>query len=284
MKMAADLASTYADQGFLVIPGFKSAADIAALRQRALEIVDAFDPGEQRPVFTTEEQQRHVDDYFIDSGDQVRCFFEEEAFDAEGRLRVDKALAINKIGHAMHDLDPVFSAFSKGDALRGVAAQLGLTRPQVWQSMFIFKQPGIGGEVRWHQDASFFESDPITVTTFWFALEDATLQNGCLWTEPGGHKGRRGVLRERFVREGRKAWMEQIDPTPWPAADSVEAVPLEVEAGSLVVFHGLLPHYSAANRSSKSRHAYTLHVTDAASRYSARNWLQRDKTLPAGGF
>ena len=277
-------AELYAEQGFLVIPGFKAAADIAALRARALQIVDAFDPGEQRPVFTTEEQQRHVDDYFLDSGDQVRCFFEEEAFDADGRLRVDKALAINKIGHAMHDLDPVFSAFSKGDALRGVAAGLGLARPQVWQSMFIFKQPGIGGEVRWHQDASFFESDPITVTTFWFALEDATLHNGCLWTEPGGHKGERGVLRERFVREGRKAWMEQVDHTPWPAADSAEAIPLEVEAGSLVVFHGLLPHYSAANRSDKSRHAYTLHVTDAASRYSPRNWLQRDGTLPVQGF
>ncbi|MFX7973081.1 phytanoyl-CoA dioxygenase family protein, partial [Acinetobacter baumannii] len=57
-----------------------------------------------------------------------------------------------------------------------------------------------------------------------------------------------------------------------------------VEAGSLVVFHGLLPHYSAANRSEKSRHAYTLHVTDASSRYAARNWLQRGEALPVQGF
>jgi len=284
MPLSPQQQALYAEQGFLVLPGFKPTQEMAALRQRALLIVEAFDPGEQRPVFTTEEQQRHVDDYFLGSGDQVRCFFEEAAFDPNGHLAVDKALSINKIGHALHDLDPVFSAFSKGEALRGVAAGLGLNRPQVWQSMFIFKQPGIGGEVRWHQDASFFETDPITVTTFWFALEDATLQNGCLWVEPGGHKGPRGVLRERFVREGRRAWMEQIDATPWPAADSVHAVPLEVEAGSLVVFHGLLPHYSAANRSAKSRHAYTLHVTDADSAYSTRNWLQRGAGLPVAGF
>ena len=268
------------EQGFLILPHFKNAAQIAALRARAEALVEAFDPGEQRAIFTTQEQERNVDDYFLDSDDKMRCFFEEEAFDAQGRLRQAKALSINKIGHAMHDLDPVFREFSSGPALAVVARDVGLSRPQVWQSMYIFKQPGIGGEVRWHQDASFFDSDPITVTTFWFALEDATRDNGCLWAEPGGH---RGPLRERFVREGRRAWMETLDETPWPSVDAL-AEPLEVEAGALVIFHGLLPHYSAPNRSAHSRHAYTLHVTDAASAYSPRNWLQRDPQLPVRGF
>ena len=79
--------------------------------------------------------------------------------------------------------------------------------------MYIFKQPGIGGEVRWHQDATFFDSTPISVTTFWFALEDATVENGCLWAEPGGH---RGPLRERFLRDGDRITMEKLDATPWP--------------------------------------------------------------------
>ena len=271
----------FEQQGFLILPHFKSAAEIAALRARAEQLVEAFDPGAQRAIFSTQEQDRKVDDYFLDSADQMRCFFEEEAFDAQGVLRQAKSLSINKIGHAMHDLDPVFRAFSSGPALAAVAREVGLADPQVWQSMYIFKQPGIGGEVRWHQDASFFDSEPITVTTFWFALEDATRDNGCLWAEPGGH---RGPLRERFVREGRRAWMETLDTTPWPDTAAGRAQPLEVEAGALVLFHGLLPHYSAPNRSPRSRHAYTLHVTDAGSRYSARNWLQRDATLPVRGF
>jgi phytanoyl-CoA hydroxylase len=275
---------TNAEQGFLILPDFKTAEAIASLRERAEQIVDEFNPADgNKLVFTTQEQDRKVDDYFLESACQVRCFFEEEAFDARSELRVPKALAINKIGHALHDLDPVFAAFSHGPELAALAEDLGLAEPQIWQSMYIFKQPGIGGEVRWHQDASFFDSDPITVTTFWFALEDASLANGCMWTEPGGHRGARGVLRERFVREGRKVWMEQLDETPWPASDA-NAVPLEVRAGSLVVFHGLLPHYSAANRSAHSRHAYTLHVTDGRSAYSPRNWLQRDESLPVKGF
>jgi phytanoyl-CoA hydroxylase len=59
---------------------------------------------------------------------------------------------------------------------------------------------------------------------------------------------------------------------------------LEAKAGSLVCFHGLLPHYSAPNRSAVSRHAFTLHATDARTAYSPRNWIQRDRSFPVRGF
>ena len=287
--------------GYLVLPDFKSAPALAALRERALEIVDRFDPAQSKSIFTTNDQTRTADDYFMGSADTIRCFFEEEAFDVRGELQQAKALSINKIGHAMHDLDPVFDTFSRGPKLAELAADLGLVNPQLWQSQYIFKQPGIGGEVRWHQDATFFETTPISVTTFWFALEDATQDNGCLWVLPGGHGG---PLRERFVRTREQVVgtdlpetpeagaptpsaaspvaMEKLDATPWP--DTSTVIPLEVSAGSLVILHGLLPHYSAPNRSARSRHAYTLHATDGRSVYSSRNWLQRDVNLPLRGF
>jgi phytanoyl-CoA hydroxylase len=269
----------YDRDGFLVLPGFKSTAELAAVRQRAQAIVDAFVPGQETSVFSTRNQALTADAALIASADQVHCFFEEEAFGADGRLQVPQARAINKIGHALHDLDPVFDAFSHGPELAALAAGLGLAQPQVWQSQVIFKQPGIGGEVRWHQDASFFVTRPITVTTFWFALEDAALDNGCLWVEPGGH---RGPLREQFVREGERLRLEPLDGAPWP--ETANALPLPVPAGTLVVFHGLLPHYSAANRSPRSRMAYTLHVTDAAAEYASANWLQRSADFPARGL
>jgi len=263
-----------------VIPGFKDAGEIAALRARAAEIVDAFDPREPAAVFTTrDEAKTKSDDYFLTSGTTVRCFFEEEAFDASGALRGPKELSINKIGHAMHDLDPVFERFSHDPRLEDLAHELGISEPRVYQSMYIFKQPRIGGEVRWHQDATYFETDPITVTTLWFALERADRTNGCLWVQRGGH---RTPLRERFVVEDGTGRLERIDATPWP--DEGAAEPVEVEAGALVVLHGLLPHYSAPNRSDRSRHAYTLHFVDARARYSAANWLQRSAAFPVRGF
>jgi phytanoyl-CoA hydroxylase len=269
----------YQRDGYIVLPDFKSAGEIAAVRARAAQIVDQFDPGQGSSIFTTQNQVTATDDYFLRSDNTVRCFFEEEAFDEHGRLRQEKSLSINKIGHALHDLDPVFERFSRDPKLAAVARDLGLAEARLWQSMYIFKQPGIGGEVRWHQDATFFETTPISVTTFWFALEDATIENGCLWVEPGGH---RGPMRERFVRNGDDIKMEKLDDTAWP--DDSVAVPLEASAGSLVCFHGLLPHYSAPNRSPVSRHAYTLHATDGRTDYSPQNWIQRDAAFPARGF
>ncbi|WP_426103399.1 phytanoyl-CoA dioxygenase family protein [Massilia sp. TSP1-1-2] len=277
--LSPDQRAQFEADGYVVIPGFKSMDAIAALRRRAAEIVDDFDPTEHRSIFTTRDQLKSTDDYFLRSDNTIRCFFEEEAFDAQGALRQDKSLSINKIGHALHDLDPVFETFSRDPRLAAVARDLGLKNAQVWQSMYIFKQPGIGGEVGWHQDATFFDTDPVTVTTFWFALEDATVDNGCLWVEPGGH---RSPMRERFVRNGDDIRMEKLDSTPWP--DTARARALEAAAGTLVCFHGLLPHYSAPNRSAVSRHAYTLHATDAGAAYSPQNWIQRDIAFPVRGF
>ena len=134
---------------------------------------------------------------FLASGSTTWCFFEEGAFDPDGELTQPKQLSINKIGHAQHDLDDEFERFAYQPALAEVAADIGLVDPLALQTMYIFKQPLIGGEVGCHQDATFLYTDPMTVTGFWFAIEDATLDNGCLWAAPGGH---RGPLRQLFKR------------------------------------------------------------------------------------
>jgi phytanoyl-CoA hydroxylase len=259
----------FRDQGFLVLDGFWSPADVARGCDRAEALLAAVDAGSPAGVFSTLDHRHSAERWFLDSGPLVRPFFEEEAVDADGRLKLPAARAVNKFGHSLHRLDPVFAGLSRGARLAAVAAALGLEHPERRQSMLIVKQPGIGGEVRWHQDASYLYTDPITVTTFWWALEDADADNGCLWVQPGGH---RGPLRERFVRDAAGARLVPVDPLPWPERSA--SVPVPVRAGSLVLMHGLLPHRSDANRSARSRLAYTLHVTDASSRYAADNWLQ----------
>ena len=222
---AADI-DRYRRDGFLVVEGFASRDACAALRQRAVDIVEQWEPTAERTVFTTDQQERTSNREFLDSAGSVWCFFEADAFDESGELAQDKSLSINKIGHAMHDLDPVFESFSYTPELAAVASDIGMSDPLAIQSMYIFKQPHIGGEVKCHQDATFLYTEPLSVVGFWFAIEDATIENGCMWAEPGGH---RGPLRERFERAGATnddgTRFVALDPTPtaatarWTRAD-----------------------------------------------------------------
>lgn len=267
--------------GYLVVPDFASIGDRSRLRQRALEIVDEWEPSEHRSTFTTNEQARVSDSEFLASGSNIWCFFEEDAFGPDGELNQPKELSINKIGHAQHDLDDEFERFSYDARIAEIADDIGMVDARALQSMYIFKQPHIGGEVGCHQDSTFLYTDPLSVTGFWFALEDATLQNGCLWAAPGGH---RGPLRQLFKRSesGEGTVMESLDdtPLPLPPPTGSELVPLEVPAGTLVLLDGRLPHWSDVNRSATSRHAYTLHAISGTAEYPDWNWLQRPADMP----
>jgi phytanoyl-CoA hydroxylase len=276
--VAASYRARFERDGYLVLPSFVPEAACDALRARMAELIEAFEPGEVATIFSTTRRSHAQDRYFLDSGDKVRFFFEEEAVDDHGRLRHSKAESINKVGHALHDLDPVFARFSRTPELAALVRELGVAAPLLLQSMYIFKQPRIGGEVICHQDAAFLHTDPQSVLGLWFALEDATIPNGCMHAAPGGHQG---PLRSRFVREGYRTETITLDPTPLPTAG---LVPLEAAKGTLIVLHGLLPHGSAPNRSATSRHAYALHVIDGRARYSPDNWLQRAPEMPLRGF
>jgi phytanoyl-CoA hydroxylase len=278
-RLTEEQLDAYERDGFLIIKNFASHAACEQLRERAEKLVAEFEPEAQVSIFSTQEQTRTSDHYFLESGDKLRFFFEENAFDGSGNLRQTKERSINKIGHALHDLDPVFERFSRAPEVAQLVADLKISEPLLIQSMYIFKQPGIGGEVTCHQDSIFLYTEPMSVVGLWFALEDATLENGCLWAIPGGHKL---GLKSRFLRapEGGTLF-EHYDTSPWPLE---KLKPLEVSKGTLIVLNGLLPHMSKANTSPRSRHAYTLHVMDGHADYPADNWLQRALDNPPRGF
>jgi phytanoyl-CoA hydroxylase len=259
--------------GFLVLEEFNSKSECDELIQRAAELSAGFDYDGHPSVFQTSEQARTSDDYFLSSGDRISFFFEKDAFTNNGQLKRDLFHSLNKIGHAMHDLDPIFNRFSRSPQMKRLAASLGLSDALIIQSMYIFKHAEIGGVVDVHQDSTFLYTEPRSCVGFWFALEDATTENGCMWATPGGH---RTSLRSRFRRkDGGGTEFQIFDDAPF---EMEGMTPLEVKKGACIVLDGLLPHYSLPNTSGQSRQAYAIHTIDAKALYPAQNWLQREKS------
>lgn len=262
--------SDYLRNGYLVIENFLSDDECRLIKGAARALVDEFAPEALHSVFSTKRQTEYVDDYFLGSGDKIRFFLEEDAVNEDGRLMLPKEQAVNKIGHGLHLANPVYKSLAEDSRIEEIMADLKLEGPELVQSMHIFKHPRTGGEVVLHQDATFLYTDPVSVVGLWMALEDATVENGCLEALAGGHTG---PLRQRFVRSlGGHTHFTELDDTPWPV-DQLTALP--VARGSLVLLHGLLPHRSDANSSDKSRQALAFHYIDTQCHYPADNWLLR---------
>lgn len=268
LPLDKEMLNFWNDNGYLIIEDFKTHEECDELINRSKELIEEQDFNNQQSVFDTVSQSHNDDNYFLESGDKIRFFFEEKANLDEENVKTNKQYIVNKIGHALHDLDDKFIAFSKNEQLDQIARAIGFHDPLLLQSMYIFKQPKIGGEVVCHQDSTFLITEPESAVGFWFALEDANKDNGCLQVASGGHKG---PLRKLFKRENNQMKMEELSNEPFPETDTF----VEVKKGTLVLLHGRLPHYSCENKSPNSRHAYTIHAIDGKSKYLDYNWLQR---------
>ncbi|CEK11574.1 phytanoyl-CoA dioxygenase family protein [Legionella hackeliae] len=274
MELSTLQRDCFLNNGYLILDNFFTQTVCETLMERMHFLIEEHREDIPFMMFSTQTNEHVRTDYFLNSGDKIRFFFEPHAFDESGNLLYPLEKSLNKVGHALHELDPVFRHYSRDVRLKQISQQLGFEKPSPIQSMYIFKQPNIGAEVTCHQDATYLHAKDDHVLGFWFALEDANQENGCLEVIPNSFST---PVTKRMIRKENTIYFEEYQQQTWEEND---CIPLEVKQGSLILLSGRLPHKSNANQSNKSRHAYTLHTIDSSTAYPATNWLRWPNGLP----
>jgi phytanoyl-CoA hydroxylase len=322
--------------GFLHLPSFASPDEVIAMKQQMELLTQDWDPAIKTLAFSTDvddNQTQGSDDYFLESASRVHFFAEPTALNLDGQLKDEflqdcgdddqdqslqqqkknpKIRALNKSGHAMHIIPGAFQDYTLSSKVKSLVAELGWRDPVVPQSMYICKNPKIGGTVHSHQDSTFLFTEPRqSCLGLWLALDDATLLNGCLWVRPKSHHE---PVRRQFKRnevhftqavieecsncgQGNLTEPKMIfevfhqdiewegklpDNSEPPCQGLLDAgfIPIECKAGDLVAFPGLLDHLSLPNYSDQQRHTFQLHLIEgpnAGVQWSKSNWLQYPK-------
>ncbi|KAL7844886.1 hypothetical protein SRHO_G00234250 [Serrasalmus rhombeus] len=156
----------YREDGYLVLEGVFSPEECEELRARMRQIVERMDvPSHCRTQFTTDHDEQLKTqgnaDYFITSVTRSVFSSRKESLTTRGSSLWPREHSLNKVGHALHAHEPLFKSITHSPKIQTLGKKLGLISPVILQSMFIFKQPGIGGEVTPHQDATFLYTEPL---------------------------------------------------------------------------------------------------------------------------
>ncbi len=233
MALTTEQKQRFKEDGYLVIRNMLTPEEAAALKWRADQIASG--------------EMKHVPEQWI----QVEPAIQRGEAEPESRVE-----SIRKLWNLV-PYDGVMRAHATNPKIVDVIVDLIGPDVKLYGDQLFMKPPRHGSRKEYHQDSqSWKQIVPYELVSCWAALDDATLENGCLWVIPGSHKwGLVGKAREREIEQ--KALSAQWE----------NEVPVELKAGDCSFHHSLLLHSSHANHSSKRRRGYATHYMSAKLKY-----------------
>jgi phytanoyl-CoA hydroxylase len=223
----------FVENGYLAVPDLATRAEVEALRRDTVDLARGKYPcGSLQPL-------------------------PEEMPD-------DEALRNILCIHQPHFISPVAEKHVRHPLICGALSQITAAHLPYWdgsvkcmQSMLFVKPPGFQGQA-WHQDEIYIPTRDRSLIGAWTAMDDATIENGCLYVIPGSH--RTGYLYPQRAHDN----PDEFDFAPESHGfDESGEVPVEVQTGTVVFFNGYLLHRSFQNRSGVFRRVLVNHYCNA---------------------
>ena len=233
-----NLADRYERDGFLVVDPLLSTGTVQRLRQRTGEIADG------------------------------QTGFPVESIGLEPGAASVSLATVRKLNNcALHD--DIFRAHADHPDILDIVESLIGPDIKLFDAQLFMKPPG-GIEKTYHQDSAYFPLAPQEVVTCWTAMDDVTIENGCMYVIPGSHRS--GILNhdQPWVVGDRKDMQVPDALIPWE-----QEVPLTLSAGGCSFHHGILLHRSGANTTSTSRRGLAVHYISGSVR-----WIDMKKPAP----
>ncbi|MCS6860175.1 MAG: phytanoyl-CoA dioxygenase family protein [Abditibacteriales bacterium] len=227
----------YAENGFLAVENVVPAERMAAMRQRIEELCARWDSAEAR-----------------------RVGVQQEAEIAGAMTRDKTAQTVRKFSNLV-PYEPVFKAHATDPDLLDMVEDLIGTPLSLYADQALLKPPFVGSEKMPHQDNAYFRVVPDSaVITCWCALDDATVENGCMHYMPGTHRW--GVVEHEHVPGTPHLVPKGYDPA--------KAVAVPIKAGGVIFHHSCTLHHSPANNTPHWRRAFVCHFVRSDAEMPAR--------------
>ncbi len=228
----------YRDNGFVVMDDFLTSKELETWREAVDEAVA--NRGKQRILG----QERKTNEYY------------ENVFTQRVNL--------------WQDNEPVRKIMLDSRLGKLAATLAGVEGVRIWHDQALIKQPW-GNPTGWHLDNPYWSFHSRNAITIWVALDDATLENGCLWFLPGTHK------LATFDNVGIGPNIGDLFKV-YPDWATIEAVPAPMKAGSCSWHNGLIAHAAGANMTPGRRRAMTCaYMPDGATFNGQRNILREEQ-------
>ena len=238
----------FVEKGYLVVPDLLAAAELEELKRDLVAVARGEYGGDNEETLPPESSDSEV---------------------LRGILYI----------HQPHFVSPIVEKYVRHPSICGALSQITAAHLPWWdgsvkcmQSMYFVKPPGFQGQA-WHQDEIYIPTRDRSLIGAWIAVDEATVENGCLWVVPGSHK--KGYLYPQRQHDN----AEEFDFTPESYGfDKSAEIPVEVEAGTLVFFNGYLLRRSRKNRGQTYRRVLVNHYCNS---WSLLPWNMQEGERPA---